>query len=60
MAQFHLTGEHSTADDMATELERIAAMLREGFTSGEVYLCGGWWRAEDLDDEDEDEPPTAA
>lgn len=45
-----------TADQVADELERIANMLREGFTSGEAMVDEdfpgrGWWETGDLADE---------
>lgn len=41
-------------ETMADELERIAAMLREGYTSGDMREgLRGWWTASDLADEPE-------
>lgn len=41
-------GKRLTAEKVADELERIAAMIRDGFTSGEALrdedIAGqGWW-----------------
>ena len=47
-------------DAIADEMERVAKMIREGFTSGQLVEGGeGWWECdgvdEDADAEDDDE-----
>jgi hypothetical protein len=51
-ATFTLSTKDADADGIADELERIAAMIRDGFTSGES--AGGWWAVADLRDPEHD------
>lgn len=47
MADFTLWIDDAGADEVAGELERIAGMVREGFTSGDT-ASAGWWDVKDL------------
>lgn len=50
MAKFEIEIQEAGPEKLADELERIATMLRDGFTCGQV-AGRGWWTTADLAEE---------
>ncbi len=48
---FLIRANQMTSDELADELERIADMVRNGFTSGET-VGRGWWETNTVDEDD--------
>lgn len=49
---FNIGIKDATAETLADELERIAAMIRDGFTSGDVAGTG-WWTTANINQEED-------